>query len=31
LILLGNFAGVPILHYIIEPFAGPITKILLGF
>ncbi len=31
LILLGNFAGIPILHYIIEPFAGPITKILLGF
>ena len=31
LILLGNFAGIPILHYIIEPFAGPIMKILLGF
>ncbi|MBU1937446.1 site-2 protease family protein [bacterium] len=31
LILLGNFAGIPILHYIIEPFAGPITKVLLGF
>lgn len=31
LILLGNFAGIPILHYMIEPFAGPLTKLLLGF
>jgi len=31
LILLGNFAGVPVFHYLIEPFASPITKLLLGF
>jgi len=31
LILLGNFAGVPVLHYLIKPFADPITKFFLGF
>jgi Zn-dependent protease len=30
LILLGNFAGVPVFQYLIEPFAIPITKLLLG-
>jgi len=31
LILLGNFAGVPIFHYLIEPFAKPLTNLFLGF
>jgi Zn-dependent protease len=30
LILLGNFAGVPVFQYLIGPFATPITKLLLG-
>jgi Zn-dependent protease len=30
LILLGNFAGVPVFQYLIGPFVTPITKLLLG-
>jgi Zn-dependent protease len=31
LILLGNFAGVPVFSYLIHPFATPIMKLLLGY
>lgn len=31
LILLANFAGVPIFNYLINPFATPIMKLLLGY